>query len=93
MSAVEYHDSSVWKGEESRIVVVVWLEVAAYEHFACGVCLEIDLCGFYASVNVNVSDVCGIGLVVLVMHGSRVGKPAPCTFVGDSVAVERILRC
>ncbi len=57
MARIDNHDAFIRKNEESRIVVIVWLEPAADEHFARSLGLPIDLSSLDAAMIVDIANV------------------------------------
>ena len=90
VARVEDHHALVGQHDEGGVVVVVGLEIAADEHVGLAARRPVILRGLDIAVHVDVAQVGGIDGAggVLVVHGTRVGKPAPCTLVADEVAAK-----
>ena len=73
--------------------MVIGLEVAAYEYVLLLSGEPVVLSGLNIAVHIDVTDVRHIDgtVLVLIVCGTRVGKPAPSTFAGYVIATEAVL--
>jgi len=87
VTGVENHDALVGQHHKRRVVVVVGLEVATNEHVGLAMLHPVILSGFHVAMHVNIANIGGIdgSAGILIVQGTRIGKPAPCTFVGHDV--------
>ena len=98
VARVEDHDAFVGQHQKRRVVVVVGLEVGTHQHVGLPAPEPVVLRGHDVAVYVDVADVRSINLHrgrrgdgghrVVVVQGSRVGKPAPGTLACHHVASE-----
>ena len=83
MPRIEYHDTFVRQYQKRRIVMVIRLEIRAYQHFRPPSLQKVILNGLHSPMHVNITDITAVyrTACILIMQRTRVGKPAPCAFV------------
>lgn len=93
VARVDDEHTFVGQYEEGWIVVVIGLEVAAYEYVLLLSSEPVVLSGLDIAVHIDVTDVRHIDgtVLVLIVYGTRVGKPAPSPFAGYVIAAEAVL--
>ena len=88
MTCVENHHTLIGQDKEGGIVMVIGLEIGTNQHICLTMLHPVVLCGFHIAMHINITDIGRINrtVLILVMQGTRVGKPAPCTFLSNEVA-------
>ena len=94
MAAVNDEHAFVGQYEERWVVVVVGLEITANQHVSLFVQQPVVLCRLDISMNIDVANPRHVNCagLVLVMHRTWVGKPAPRSLFANDGAVIAVSR-
>ena len=93
VAGVEDHHALVGQHHKCRVVVVIGLEVAAHKHIGLAMGDPVVLRSLDVAMDIDVSDISGVdgAAGIFVVKCTRVGEPAPGSFVGNNGAAVGVL--